>query len=383
MSQTSRSSDSAIVVSWMTPAGEHRTRLTTAFCIGRGASGALQIDDRQISQACAAVFLRDGQWWVRDLGSVDGVLLDGTRIQDSPLTGRAVLDIGTSGLQVTLDVEEPALAQQGVAGVAASTAPTDDRTVFRGRAARPSPPPASSNDLPIRAQIGRTSAAREFTSTIRHRPRCELHAPHRRRRREPPACGDLRLGSQWCVRDLGSRNGTYLDGEPVTEAPLPGRCTVRLGADGPQIVLSYAAPTLLKTASTAAPRSLEEVAAHYFDENSKAPAGDRTMMVRRAFSTVKRQQKRRYGSVIAGAVALLFVAVGIGIYQHFQLQRTRGLAEQLFYNMKAVELQLARVEVAGPGERRRHAGGRRLQQAARSWPTWRPSTTPCSRNSAC
>ena len=150
MSQTSRSSDSAIVVSWMTPAGEHRTRLTTAFCIGRGASGELQIDDRQMSQACAAVFLRDGQWWLRDLGSADGVLLDGTRIQDSPLTGRAALEIGTSGLQVTIDVEEPALAQQGAAGVAASTAPTDDRTVFRGRAARPTPPPASSSDLPIR-----------------------------------------------------------------------------------------------------------------------------------------------------------------------------------------------------------------------------------------
>jgi membrane-bound lytic murein transglycosylase D len=119
---------------------------------------------------------------------------------------------------------------------------------------------------------------------------------------------------------------------------------VRLGADGPQLALRYAAPTLLETASTAAPRSLEEVAAHYFDENSKAPAGDRTMMVRRAFSTVKRQQKRRYGSVIAGAVVLLLIAVGVGIYQHFQLQRTRGLAEQLFYNMKAVELQLARVE---------------------------------------
>ena len=345
MSQTSRSSDSAIVVSWMTPAGEHRTRLTTAFCIGRGASGALQIDDRQISQACAAVFLRDGQWWVRDLGSVDGVLLDGTRIQDSLLTGRAVLDIGTSGLQITLDVEEAALAQQGAAGVAASAAPTDDRTVFRGRAARPSPPPASSNDLPIRAQIGQESAAREFTSTIRigRDASCALRIDDEGVSRLHAEI--FRLGSQWCVRDLGSRNGTYLDGEPVTEAPLPARCTVRLGADGPQIVLSYAAPTLLKTASTAAPRSLEEVAAHYFDENSKAPAGDRTMMVRRAFSTVKRQQKRRYGSVIAGAAALLFVAVGIGIYQHFQLQRTRGLAEQLFYNMKAVELQLARVEV--------------------------------------
>ena len=62
------------------------------------------------------------------------------------------------------------------------------------------------------------------------------------------------------------------------------------------------------------------------------------MMVRRAFSTVQRRQKRRYGSVIAGALGLLLVAIVVAAYQYAQLQRTRGLAEQIFYNMKAIEL---------------------------------------------
>ena len=345
MSQTSRSSDSAIVVSWMTPGGERRARLTTAFCIGRNAQGDVEIDDQQMNHAHAAVFRRDGQWWLRDLGSAEGMLLDGARVQDAPLPRRAVLDIGAARMRVTLDVEEPASPQQGAAGSAPSIAPADDRTVFRGRAApRPTPSPANHSDLPIRVQVGADAAAREFTSTVRlgRDANCTLRIDDEGVSRLHAEI--YRMGSQWCARDLGSRNGTYVDGAPITEAPLPGRCTLRLGADGPQLALSYAAPTILKSASTAAPRSLEEVAAHYFDENSKAPAGDRTMMVRRAFGTVKRQQKRRYGSVIAGAVVLLLVAVGVGIYQHFQLQRTRGLAEQLFYNMKAVELQLARVE---------------------------------------
>jgi len=328
----------------MTPGGERRARLTTAFCIGRDAGGQLQIDDQQMSQAHAAVFLRDGQWWLRDLGSADGMLLDGARVPDAPLPRRAVLEIGAAGMRITLDVEEPASPQQGAAGAAPSIAPADDRTVFRGRAVRPTPSPANGSALPIRVQVGADTAAREFTSTVRlgRDANCTLRIDDEGVSRLHAEI--YRMGSQWCVRDLGSRNGTHLDGAPITEAPLPGRCTLRLGADGPRIELSYAAPTMLKSASTASPRSLEEVAAHYFDENSKAPAGDRTMMVRRAFSTVKRQQKRRYGSVMAGAVVLLLVAVGVGIYQHFQPQRTRGLAEQLFYNMKAVELQLARVE---------------------------------------
>jgi hypothetical protein len=41
---------------------------------------------------------------------------------------------------------------------------------------------------------------------------------------------------------------------------------------------------------------------------------------------------------------LLLIAIAVGVYQHVQLQRTRGLAEQIFYNMKSIELQLARLE---------------------------------------
>jgi hypothetical protein len=32
----------------------------------------------------------------------------------------------------------------------------------------------------------------------------------------------------WWIRDLGSRNGTQLDGHRVTRAPLPARCEIRL-----------------------------------------------------------------------------------------------------------------------------------------------------------
>jgi len=31
------------------------------------------------------------------------------------------------------------------------------------------------------------------------------------------------------IKDLGSTNGTFVDGQPVTEAPLPPRCSIRLG----------------------------------------------------------------------------------------------------------------------------------------------------------
>jgi len=328
----------------MTPGGERRTRLTTAFCIGSDATGQLQTDDQKISRAYAAVFLREGQWWVRDLGSAGGTLLDGASIQSAPLPQQALLEVGEQAIRVTLEVEGSEPSAPRLPNGMQSDDAAAGRTVLHGSAAHRAPLPASSQALPIRVRIGSNAASREYTDTIRigRDASCTICIDDEGVSRAHAEI--FRIGPQWCARDLGSRNGTYLDGEPIAETPLPARCTLRLGAAGPQLELSYAAPAAARPAGAETPRSLEEVAAHYFDEKSKAPAGDRTMMVRRAFSTVKRKQTRRYGSVIAGAVALLLIAVGVGIFQHFQLQRTRVLAEQLFYNMKGMELQLARLQ---------------------------------------
>jgi len=108
MSQTSRHNESAITVSWMTAAGACRERQTAAFCIGIDARGELSMDDQQVTRALTAVFRRDGQWWVRDLGNTDGILLNGAPFQSAPLQPRAMLAFGSSGLQVMLEVEESA-----------------------------------------------------------------------------------------------------------------------------------------------------------------------------------------------------------------------------------------------------------------------------------
>lgn len=344
MSDTSRNDGPAVAVSWTTAGGSRRARHTTAFCIGVDANGVLTMDDQQVSRAYAAVFRRDGQWWMRDLGSADGTLLNGAPFQSAALQRRAVLGFGNSGLQVMLELEEPASPGQRERTGAQSNEAVDGRTVFKGSVISPAPAPASVAALPIRVRVGTDVVTREFNDTIQigRDAACAIRIDDEGVSRVHAEL--FRMGNHWCARDLRSRNGTYVDGERVEEAPLPAHCNLRLGADGPQLDLSYDSPTLAKPAGAPGPRSIEEVAAHYFDPKSKAPAGDRTMWVRQAYRTVQKQQKRRYGSIIAGAIALLFIAIGVGIYQYVQLQRTRGLAEQVFYNMKTIELQLADIE---------------------------------------
>lgn len=350
MSQSMIAPDPAITASWPTAGGERRHRLTTAFCVGCDASGELQVEDDRIVRAYVAVFRREGQWWVRDLGCPGGMLVNGRPEQSVPLSRRAAIAFGSSGQHVLFEPEDAAGTSMHRPLPGAAGPGVDERTKLH-----PSAQSRSSSSTvsapPIGVRTGRDAAPREYTGRLRlgRDAACSLRIEEDGVSRQHAEI--YPFAGRWCVRDLGSRNGTWLDGERIEEATLPARCTLRLGADGPAIELSYAAPPAATSGSApaeagapAAPRSVEEIAAHYFDPNSKAPAGDRTMWVRKAFSTVQRKQKRRYGSVIAGAVALLLVAVGVGIYQQLQLQRTRGIAEQLFYSMKAVELQLVGLE---------------------------------------
>jgi hypothetical protein len=341
-----KSTDPAVSVSWPTAGGEQRRRLAAAFCIGCDASGELQVEDDRIAVAYVAVFRREGQWWVRDLGCPGGMLVNGKPEQSVPLPRRAAVAFGSSGQHVLLEPDDGASTSMPPPRPGAAEPGPDDRTRLHPSAQSQS---SSSTVLaaPIGVRMGGDAAPREYTGrlSLGRDATCSIRIEEDGVSRQHAEI--YPFAGRWCVRDLGSRNGTWLDGERVEEATLPARSTLRLGADGPTIELSYAAPpgpAQAAAGGSAAPRSVEEIAAHYFDPNSKAPAGDRTMWVRQAFKTVQRKQKRRYGSVIAGAVALLLVAVGVGIFQHQRLQRTQGIAEQLFYSMKSVELQLVGLE---------------------------------------
>ena len=54
----------------------------------------------------------------------------------------------------------------------------------------------------------------------------------------------------WWVRDLGSRNGTRVDGEPTQSGLLPPRCELQIAESGPRLSLEiHAAPSSTTVAS--------------------------------------------------------------------------------------------------------------------------------------
>jgi len=153
----------------------------------------------------------------------------------------------------------------------------------------------------------------------------------------------LNIGGQWWIRDLGSGNGTLVNGRTIEKIPLEGSVRIELGQNGPQIMLTRKDPPPQKKEAEEDPLSLTQYQKHYFTDSDEGDIGEHTMMVRRAYAKVQKKQKRKYGGIIALVTCLCLIAGGVALYKHLQVQKQKELAAEIFYNMKALELQLAEV----------------------------------------
>jgi soluble lytic murein transglycosylase-like protein len=157
----------------------------------------------------------------------------------------------------------------------------------------------------------------------------------------------------WWVRDLQSSNGIYVDGQRMDRTPITRPMVIRLGIEGPELSFepeSVPAPEILpadKMKSAGSGTILRQYVDHYFSKSANnAPAGEHTVYVRRAFAKVQTQQKRVYGWIIAALLLVAVCAGGYALYERRQLQRQRALAEDLFYAMKSLDLDIANVQRA-------------------------------------
>ena len=156
----------------------------------------------------------------------------------------------------------------------------------------------------------------------------------------------------WSLRDLQSSNGIYVDGRRVEIAQIHDTLIVSLGIDGP--VLSFEIDALSASAAEDPASShealddatlLNDYAERYFSSDSDDDAvGGRTMMIRKAFGQIQKRQKRRQRWVVAAVLLVAIAAGGYAYHSNRQLRRQVELAEQMFYAMKAIDVNIAEVE---------------------------------------
>lgn len=166
-------------------------------------------------------------------------------------------------------------------------------------------------------------------------------------------------GSWWLI-DLESSNGTFCDGERVQRHRIEGTETFRFVADGPIVRFALTEgyspkATTMKQSIPAAPRhdsdkSIEDYAAHYLSDESDRPAGEHTMMIRKAFKSVHAEQKKRHFAVLGGVLGTAVLIIAIVLVFLYRSEQARKNAEAnvaaLFYQIKALELVVAEFKAA-------------------------------------
>jgi len=159
---------------------------------------------------------------------------------------------------------------------------------------------------------------------------------------------------EWWVRDLGSSNGIYAAGQRVQRVPVGQKLSVRLGTQGtevhlevenlpsPKPILQWGEPGKAAVQKNA---SLTHYLQHYFGKSVEGETvGEHTFRVREAFAYVQAKQKRKYGGIIAALVFVVVLAGAFAFYEHQQSRKQRAVAQELFYTMKSLDLDVANLE---------------------------------------
>jgi pSer/pThr/pTyr-binding forkhead associated (FHA) protein len=156
----------------------------------------------------------------------------------------------------------------------------------------------------------------------------------------------------WRLDDQQSGNGVYVNDRRVTTASIDSSVILRLGPDGPTVSIEVVplgalAPHPVARKPIGETMMIASYAERYFgtatDEDAE-PIGGRTLMIRKAFQHVQSRQRRRYGAAIVAAVAAAIAAAAYAYYGHRQLTQQKIVAEDLFYTMKSLDVEIANVE---------------------------------------
>jgi len=176
----------------------------------------------------------------------------------------------------------------------------------------------------------------------------------------------------WSIRDLDSANGTLLNGKLIKDAAIVlGQNEIQLGCTGPKLwvePITKIQETKISTAEIdktqffrkdspnyktgnnqveqqdSKPLTSKQIRQHYFGDQENDAMGDRTRLLRKIIRLEHTKQSHRYRIIISIFSLLLLIISGLAIYQQKKLQDTQKMAVDIFYDMKAIEVQIARHE---------------------------------------
>jgi len=257
-----------------------------------------------VSTIHAELRFADGAWRIADLGSRNGTFVNGRPVE-APVVLRAgdVIGFGDSGPRLT------------VASVTEGLPPTLPE--------RPGLPPERAYGVTLLdAETGRLFEARGVRIRIGRGQECEIHVAGGPESTVSRIHAELLVdpSGSLVIRDAGSRNGTFVNGERLTE-PMPVRLGDRLmlGTGGPALIVEGLGTAPQLPAARRPPASvvgmISQAVARVKQERRAGKRGSAALL-KAVAAEVRRDARRSFRWFGAVVMVLLLVLAGAlyGVY---------------------------------------------------------------------
>jgi hypothetical protein len=154
--------------------------------------------------------------------------------------------------------------------------------------------------------------------------------------------------NRWHIQDLESSNGIFVAGKQVERAPISGTVLVRFGHDGPTLVLTIATPDLDSRETVVSEPSESLILNRFLGGRTPTDMSRHTALLRRVLRTEQQRRAKRYWIALAALAVVAVIASAYVYVQRKQIERARMAAADLFYTMKSLELEVARLRLSAP-----------------------------------
>lgn len=210
------------------PLTVHHARGSTVLAVGgehtvgRRFDCAVVVDDERVSRQHLRLQVRDHRWVLTDLGSANGTFIDGRQVDEAVVTDGLGVHLGRADGAATLRFDATASASPEEEGATATIHPDQPDPVGPKPAGRRTGPgPRTTRAARIHSldahsvSIGR---ADDNAVVLNDLEASRHHAVL------------VRTGDGFRLKDLGSNNGTFLNGARVTEAVVVDGDVIGIGA---------------------------------------------------------------------------------------------------------------------------------------------------------
>ncbi len=161
-----------------------------------------------------------------------------------------------------------------------------------------------------------------------------------------------REGADYFLRDLDSTNGTYLNGQRITEAQLTAPCSIQLGTDGPElgfVIDDSPLSDVNQTLVASPPAALSDAAFNLEHEElltaavararhaRRSGVGDSTVVImREMLEAALHRTRRKFKTMIAALAVALAVVIAYGYWKIDGMKREKSRYDGVIAQIEAM-----------------------------------------------